>query len=623
MTTYNQRIFGAKPYLFFSIVLLLKSCLAYFVIFGNGFSLTPLITEIPAAWLLFCLIEWFAAKRKLMYYMIVNLLLTAIFFAAIMYYKYYGVIVTYHALEQVNQVTAVSNSVFSLLDPYFLFIFTDIIVLAIYYYSKHRKLRDNSTSLISGPGRSRRSIVAFVFFLSFVICLSNVWPNRASMNELKKASEMGILNYEAYTILKKDEQPPVAVEEITQDRINELKGIVQPANPAYFGAAKGKNLVIIQLESFQNFLINLKIDGQEVTPVLNKLVKENMYFPNFYQNVGQGNTSDAEFVVNTSFYVPPIGASTMIYADKKVPSLPKLLKTQGYDSATFHTNVVEFWNRGELYKAVGFDKYYDRGFFGDEDKIFFGSSDEVLYKKTAGKLEEMQKSGTPFYSHVISMTAHHPFSTPPEKDHIKLPERYQDTFVGDYIRAQSYTDYALGKFIDDLKAKGIWDNSLVVLYGDHLGLPVYSLDKDDKELLHEIYGHEYSYTEMINIPLIVSVPGQQPQVFEQMGGQVDILPTVANLLGVPMGGQIHFGQDLLNQTQNVLPQRYYLPSGTVQNNESLLIPGDGYKDGTQYGLSGRKDASPVTEKQYNNMLKLLNLSDSYLRQQPLHSADGK
>src|SRR5207342_1691289 len=108
---------------------------------------------------------------------------------------------------------------------------------------------------------------------------------------------------------------------------------------------------------------------------------------------------------------------------------------------------------------------------------------------------------------VISMSSHNPFTIPEEKYKMTLPERYEGTFVGDYIRAQNYADYALGLFIDDLKARGIWDNSVFVTYGDHLGLPVYSLDNDDKKLMREIYGHEYGFTDMINIPLIISAPG--------------------------------------------------------------------------------------------------------------------
>jgi phosphoglycerol transferase MdoB-like AlkP superfamily enzyme len=351
---------------------------------------------------------------------------------------------------------------------------------------------------------------------------------------------------------------------------------------------------------------------------MNRLAKENMYFPNFYQQVGQGNTSDAEYVVNTSIYIPPSGAATSTYAYKQLPSLPKLLKSYGYDTTTFHTNVVEFWNRGELYKALGFDRYYDKSFFGTDDTVFFGASDEVLYEKTAAELNKMSKSGKPFYAHVISMSAHHPFTTPEEKDQIMLPERYDGTFVGNYINAQSYADYALGLFIEDLKASGIWDNSLIVVYGDHLGLPIYSLDDADKALMDEIYGHPYGYTDMINIPLIIAAPGtMKPAKQEQAGGQIDILPTIANMLGTSLSNQLYFGQDLLNNKRNLLPERYYLPSGSVINEQALFIPGNGYVDGKFYSLvDSGNESGGLSEMEYNNALKLLRISDSYVSHLP-------
>lgn len=602
----------AKPFIFFSIIMLLKSCLAYLVIFDNGLSLMPLMTEIPFVWALFCLIEWFASKRKLLYYLIVNLLLTAIFFAAIMYYKYYGVIVTYHALDQVNQVTAVKNSVWSLMHPYYLLIFIDIIVFSIMLFRK-RTPKVNNT-----PRPRRKALVMSLFALSVVLCFVNIMPNRASMNEIKKAEDMGILNYEAYTIFAKDEKELVEPDKISREKIERLKRTQALEQANYTAAAQGKNLIIIQMESFQNFLINLEIDGQEITPNMNRLMNENFYFPNFYQQVGQGNTSDAEFVVNTSFYIPPRGAASGVYSGKQLPSLPKLLKEQGYNSATFHTNVVEFWNRGEMYQALGFDRYYDEEYFGTEDAIFFGASDEVLYDKSADELIRMHESGEPFYAQVISMTAHHPFTIPEEKYRMTLPERYEKTFVGDYIRSQNYADHALGEFIERLKESGVWQDSLVVVYGDHLGLPIYSLTRSDKELMEEIYGREYSYTDMINIPLaIIAEDMSYPAVFEQIGGQVDILPTVANLLGVSIEDRIYFGQDIVNQTYNLLPQRYYLPSGSLLSDDALLIPGAGYDDGTEYPLAGEGgNGGSISEDEYNRALELLNLSDSYVSQLP-------
>ncbi|AWP30601.1 sulfatase [Paenibacillus vortex V453] len=617
LSTSRFRLTMTKPFIFFSVIMLLKSYLAWMVIFDDVMPWKPLITEIPFIWLVFSLIEWFASKRKLAAYMSVNLLLTAIFFAAIMYYKYYGVIVTYHALEQVNQVTAVSNSVFSLMDPYYLLIFTDIIVMFVLLWRSDRVKKWK----IRHAKKEKRKFVPIVFVFSLMLCLFQIMPNRASMNEIVKAQEMGILNYEAYTIFQQENTELADAKTITQDKINELKGLGASDQEALLsGVAQGKNLIIIQMESYQQFLMNLKIDGKEITPHMNKLARESLYFPNFFQNVGQGNTSDAEFVVNTSFYIPPRGAATQHYADRVLPSLPKLLQAEGYDTATFHTNVVEFWNRGELYKALGFNRYYDKAFFGEDDKLFFGASDDALYSKTAAELKKMHDTGKPFYAQVISMSAHHPYTIPEEKYRMTLPERYDGTFVGDYIRSQNYADDALGKFIEQLKKDGIWDNSMVVVYGDHLGLPIYSLDNKDKELMREIYGRDYNSGDMINIPLIIHGEGLQPEVKEQVGGQIDLLPTVSNLLGVSLDQQLHFGQDLLNNTDNnLLPERYYLPSGTFINNTTLYIPGIGFEDGTKHPLpSSDEKSTQASQEEFERALQLLHLSDSYVRQLPLH-----
>lgn len=611
------RLTLTKPFTVFSIILLLKSYLAWAVIFDDVLPWRPLITEIPFIWLVFSLIEWFASKRKMAMYIAVNLLLTGIFFAAIMYYKYYGVMVTYHALEQVNQVTAVSNSVFSLMDPYYLLIFTDIIVLFVLLWRSNRfknwKFRHAK--------KEKRMFTSVIFVLSLMVCLFQIMPNRASMNEIIKAQEMGILNYEAYTIFQQENTELVDAKVINQEAINALKGISEVEEPQLAGVAKGKNLIIIQMESFQEFLINLEIDGQEITPNMNKLARESLYFPNFYQNVGQGNTSDAEFVVNTSFYIPPRGAASQHYADKALPSLPKLLKAHGYDTATFHTNVVDFWNRRELYKALGFDRYYDKSFFGDEDKVFFGASDDVLYEKTAPELKRMADTGNPFYAHVISMSAHHPFTIPEYKHRMELPERYEDTFVGEYVRSQNYADDALGQFIEQLKQDGIWDNSLILVYGDHLGLPIYSLNNKDKDLMHEIFGREYDSADMINIPLMILGEGIRPGVLEQVGGQIDLLPTIANLMGVSLDDQLHFGQDLLNHgEENLLPERYYLPSGTFINSTTLYIPGIGFEDGNAKPLPRtHESAMKATKDEFERALELLHLSNSYIKQLPTHN----
>lgn len=642
------KTFLTKPFVFFTLIMLIKSYLTWYAIFDDIPFWQPLLTEIPFVWLIFAIIERFADKRKIGYYMMTNLIITVIFFAAIMYYKYYGVIVTYHALAQVNQVTSVNSSIFSLLAPYYLLIFVDIIVLLVYFIQ--RRIRQNKQVFYTPkklPRLGKRTAVS-IFVISAIITVFNIWPNRASMNELNQAESMGILNYEAFLIASDRPEDPVPQKEITQESINELKGIDAPESiiSSYWDAAKGRNVIIIQLESFQNFLVGLNVDGQEVTPNLNKLAQESLYFPHFYQQVGQGNTSDAEFVVNSSYYIPPRGAASQEYADYEVPSLPRLLTENGYNTTTFHTNHVEFWNRLEMYSALGFGDYYEYDFFGEEDMIAFAASDAVLYRKTAEELAALQEEGRPFYSQVISMSAHHPYHLPEDRYKMDLPERFEGTLVGNYIRAQNYADYEFGLFIDQLKKNGVWDNSLIVVYGDHLGLPIYSLESDDKALMKEIFGREYSMADMINIPLVISAPGAvEGARVDQLGGQVDIVPTVASLLGISMDDYIHFGQDLLSGQPNLLPERYYLPTGSFISQEGMFIPGSGFEDGKQYKLpeieetaskefidslvppedpllakeASGTEAPDVSQDQYERALALMHYSYSYVSQLPERS----
>jgi lipoteichoic acid synthase len=613
---HRHRLFWLSPFVVFTIIMLLKIYMAWDVIFNELPVTTPMLVGIPSVWVTFCLIELFARKRKMLVYMIVNTLLTSIYFAAIMYHKYYGVIVTYRALQQANQVTQVKGSVISLMHPYFLLIYTDIVVIALLFLWNKKSRGWGKTPMIT-----RRAVFSAVLTLSLVFCFVHVWENRGIMNEIKKAQSMGILNYEVYTMIADMNRDMIDPKTITQQEIDKLKNAGEAAGVTvnYKGAAEGKNVIVLQMESLQNFLIGLQIDGQEITPVLNRLTSNEWYFPHVYQQAGQGNTSDAEFILNTSFYIPPNGAASQIWGKKDLPSLPKLFKEKGYRALTFHTNDVTFWNRKELYTSLGFDKYYDRQFFGDEDFVAFGSSDEVLYRKTTEELARLQSSGQKFYANIISMSAHHPFELPPEKERIKLPERYADTFVGNYLRSQNYADYALGQFIDGLKKSKLWDTTVVVMYGDHLGLPVYSLTAEEVKMMEEFKGRVYDNSVMMNIPLIMHVPGAKTaEIFNQVGGQTDFMPTIANLAGISLDNHIHFGQDLLNHTSNLLPERYYMPSGSFINNETVFIPGKEFQDGVAYPIEKGRTITDLSayRNDYERALKLLNMSDSYVEHLP-------
>ncbi|SHE09709.1 Lipoteichoic acid synthase [Chlamydia abortus] len=608
----SSRFRWSEPFVVFSFLMVLKINLAWFVIFGAANVIPFLVVSIPSVWVLFGLIEWLAVKRKLLFYMLANLITTSIYFAAIMYYKYYGVIVNYKALQQAKQVVQVKASVFDLMHPHYLLIYLDIVILlGVFLWSKKSRTWGKTQSPIARKG------IPVILSVSLLTCLMTVWSNRGIANELKQAEQMGILNYQVYTVfanMRKEEPIPVDL-----DTIRELKNIEwkEDEDRVYWKAAEDKHLIVVQLESFQNFLIGLTVNGQEVTPVLNRLVEQSLYFPKVYQQVGQGNTSDSEYMSNTSFYIPAGGAASEVIGHKEIPSLPKLLKEKGYRSATFHTNSVNFWNRMEMYPALGFDQYYDREFFGDEDPIAFAASDEVLYNKAAAEIADLVREGDRLYAQVISMSNHHPFQLPEDKHRIEIPDKYKETLIGNYLQAASYADYALGLFIDRLEEEAVRSQSVIVMYGDHMGLPIYSLDGPEREYMEELLGKPYEYVDMLNIPLLIYAPEiVEPGVVDHLGGHVDIMPTIANLMGVSLKDHIHFGQDLINYSSNLLPERYYLPSGSYISDDIIFIPGVGVEDGEVYPLAGYEETASVQERDYERALRLLELSDSYLQQLP-------
>ncbi|GJM72634.1 hypothetical protein HMSSN036_48500 [Paenibacillus macerans] len=223
MLQFNRiRLANIKPFVFFSVIMILKIYVVWITIFDEVPAWGPLLREIPFIWALFCLIEWFSSKRKIGLYLTVNFIVTAIFFAAVMYHKYYGVIVNYHALEQVNQVTAVKHSVFSLLAPYYLLIFLDIVIIS---YWLLRKKRAEQLKSFFNLKKTSTGVIAGIFAASVLLCIFNVWPNRASMNEIKQAEKMGILNYEAYTIFPAKKKISSTANRLPKPKSTSLKGL--------------------------------------------------------------------------------------------------------------------------------------------------------------------------------------------------------------------------------------------------------------------------------------------------------------------------------------------------------------------------------------------------------------
>ncbi|WP_145409522.1 LTA synthase family protein [Paenibacillus xylanexedens] len=636
----HERISSRTLFVVLFILLLLKlTLLRYF--FFQGLSGIGFLTDTLGALTVVCVLDLIVPKSwKRIVYGGFNLIFSLVLFAATLYNVHFSSVPTYTALSELGQVAQVRGSIGPLIRPVHFTFFADIVLaLPLWFILRSRRNpRSHGSYSNSGLsfGRSRRRYwgkvgVALTAAFSIVLSGSFIVKGETIDNELVRAENLGFLNYQVSSaILTSKENEAIANGNINETiaKINQLvsqypyqdktsQGSAVKAK--YFGQAKGSNLIVLQLESFQNFPIHASLDGQVLTPVLNELASESYYFPHFFQQIGQGNTSDAEFMSNTSIYPTGVVPMSAGYSDRDLPSLPKLLRERGYQSETFHGNDVTFWNRNKMYPAIGFDRYFDKPSFKNDRFNDFGPSDEELYRVGVEKMTAHQAANEPFYAQFITASSHSPFKVPADRARITVPETITNTLLHDYLQAINYTDYAVGQLINELKASGLWDNTTLVIYGDHFGLPANDeITKQIQDNLHVPYDGNVS---RFNIPLIIHTPQQSKgQVVEQPGGQLDIMPTVLNLMGVSLQEEqfTAFGHDLLNMDHNAFGIRYYLPTGSFVNNEIMFIPGAGFDDGKAFSI---KTYEPVTDLEpyradYEHVLSLMKLSDEYVKLLP-------
>ena len=609
-------------FIFTGIILLKVLFLRYLLFQEIDFSRTVLL-ELSYVLIFTALLELVKPKWKPVFYFILNLVFSILFLAVILYHSFFGRIVTYFALFQLGQVGTINESVTALLQPVYGPFFVDLVLLLILLVVKKYPVQARQLN------KKFMVAVLLVFGVGVSALNFNLHKNEAISNNVIAAQEKGILNYEALEIYYGPDslmavEASVSVENLVElkEEINRVKGLetIPAEDRQYFNAAEGRNLIVIQVESMQNFPLRLEVDGAEVTPNLNNLLKESFYFPNTAQQTGPGNTSDAEFILNTSLYPTAFNPTSQTYGTKKFPSLPRLLSGQGYRTLTFHADDISFWNRDELYPALGIDQYYYGEFFGEEDVIGIGPSDRVMFEKALPLLREQHMKDKPFYAQLIGLTSHHPFTLPEADRKLALPERFDGSLTGNYLVSMNYMDTVINEFIEELKRAGIYENSVIAIYGDHFGLQQNAISENDVDLVSELLGREYGTLDRLNVPFIVHAPGitDAGQTFEKSSGQLDMMPTLANLLGLSLNEHIVFGQDLLNHDSNLLGARYYLPIGSFWNDDILFIPEKDFEDGTAYDLETDQivDDYEQYREDYNRVLQLEKLSDDYIESLP-------
>ncbi|MGG4013533.1 LTA synthase family protein [Bacillus smithii] len=508
----------------------------------------------PLSFLLFVLglgQLWKKAENQVTYVVAISLILSLLLYANVVFYRFFNDYLTLPLLFQTNNFGDLGNSAWEEFQWYDFFFFTDVLLLFLIVKRK--------PSFISFQPFSTISRRAYFYVAASLLCLNLGLAETERPQLLTRTFDrealvknIGIYYYDIYDILlqsKSSAQRALADSSELSDIENYIHANDAKPSDKWFGIAQGKNVIVISMESMQNFVINHKVNGQEITPFLNRLIKNSLYFDNFYHQTGQGKTSDSEFLLENSLY--PLGRGAVFFTNSgnTYYSMAKKLKNSGYYTAAMHANNKSFWNRDIMYPALGYDRFYsaDDYHITPENVINWGLKDIPFFDQSAKFLEELPN---PFYAKLITLTNHHPFYYSPEDQ--KISEfTSNDGTVNRYFVTARYTDEAVERFLEKLKKNGLYDRSIIVLYGDH-----YGISQNHNEAMSQYLGREITPLEAVKlqkVPCIIHIPGMKKgMTIHEVAGQIDLRPTILHLLGIETKYDIQFGHDLLSHDHSRL-----------------------------------------------------------------------
>lgn len=535
----------AKDVLFYYTLLsvLLKSVIMIgFITSGNHARIDPLsgFHNIPYIAVYICFILallsfsfLFKGRLHMWFLVFVNLLVSVLLLADLWYYRGFGTFVNLHLLKQTANLDNLSDSILSMArssDIVFVFDIAVLFLMVLVNRNPYKKMN--------------RSVLAFAFlFIASVgyityMHIENDVKGRGGVNNMlfntywapnqtiSNLSPLGYHLYDTYAYWKDNR-----MFSLTSKEKDEIKAWFAgkkedlPDN-SYKEMFKGKNLIVIQVESLESFVLNQKINGQEITPNLNKLLANSLYFSDFYEQVYNGTSSDADLMANTSVYPVRKGSTFFRYPHNTYNSLPKLLQNNGgYSTVAIHPDKGAYWNWMDALKAIGFQRCIDSSSFKIDEWIGLGLSDGSFLRQVE-RIAVNQKQ--PFYMFMVTLSSHGPFNLPKGYRELNLDEKLDQTKLGGYFQSVHYTDKHIGIFLSKLKEDGLLDNTVIVIYGDHTGVHKYYQDEVSKIQPAE----DWWLDDHHHIPFIIYQSRMKGGEMKVKGGQVDILPTVAYLMGI-------------------------------------------------------------------------------------------
>ena len=555
----------------------------------------------------------FKDKKRMYFLYIANIVISLVFISDTMYYRYFKDIVSVGAIRNIFLLKTVTSSIKSLFQFKDLLYLLDI-VLFIPIFIKAKEVQRTQLSI-------RIRVIIFAMLLSFggfmegsyIYKLSKDQPLLITTmsNKLYVAKVLGNINFHILDMHNFVTNALNSLKPMPENGKEEISTFFQNkdenSSVNLKGAGANKNLIMIQVEALQQFVINKKVNGQEITPNLNKWIDKSLYFDNYFYQVGAGNTSDAEFMSNNSLYPAPSGAAYYLYTGNTLNSLPKLMSENGYHTAAFHGYTDSFWNRNIMYKTEGFNEFYGEQSFNVDEKVGMGLSDESFFNQSLEKIKSFKE---PFYSFMVTLSSHYPYDDIEGYGKFDTGE-YNNTLLGNYLTAIHYVDKQLGGFLDNLEKKGLMDNSIIVLYGDHNAIP--------KEYIDQLYAFEnisnatdLQWFQYQKVPMLIHFPKDEHKgVNHTYAGQMDLYPTLCNIFN--LSNDYMFGKDILNTSEHNVVFR----NGSFTDGKIFYVSWtDSYYD---IDTGNKLDETPELKSMKEQVLKELKYSDDILNYNLLKS----
>lgn len=546
----------------FFILTLVLLWIKTYAVYVNKFSLgisdsmqrfLLLLNPLPAGLLLLGIALYFRGKKSYWIMMIVDLIASLWLFANILYYREFSDFLSMGIIKSSGSVSNnLSLSIGEILHLSDLWVFVDVIILTLLLVFKVIKIDTRPVKFRYPIGVTLLSCVLFAANLGLAEknrpqLLTRTFDNNYIVKYL------GINFYAAYNAYQTHKESATRASASSSDMDQVLKFLEKnktTVNPEYYGKAKGKNVFVFHLESFQQFMINYKVNGKEVTPNINQFYSDQstISFDNFYHQVGQGKTSDAETMLETSLFGLPSGSVMTSYGTNNTfQAMPAIMDQQGYTTAAFHGDVGSFWNRDNTYKSWGYQYFFSEDYYKNKSNysIGYGLKDKLFLQQSVKYIEQLPQ---PFYAKLITVTNHYPYELDKQNQTIEKTTTGDSTVDG-YVQTAKYLDDAFGEFISYLKKAGLYDNSMIVVYGDH-----YGISNNHKKAIAQLLGKKsvdsYDLAQFQKVPFMIHVNGIKGGVDHTYGGEIDVMPTLLDLLGIKNTDTIQLGNDLLAKDRN-------------------------------------------------------------------------